>query len=56
MELLAQNASKRKSHMRYTLLTPLQLLFLLDKCNEVMNGLKLQVRALPCYHPVHLSQ
>ena len=37
--------------MRYTLLTPLQLLSLSDERNEVVNNLKLQVRTqLNCAH------
>lgn len=38
--------------MRYTLLTPLQLLSLSDECNELVNDLKLQVCTLS--HSVHM--
>ena len=46
LEVLAQNARERKPHMRYTLLTPLQLLSLSDERNELVNNLKLQVCTL----------
>ena len=53
LEILAQNANERKPHMHYSLLTPFQLLSLLDECNDLVNNLKLQVCIL--FHPIHQS-
>ena len=51
VELLAQNASERKSHMCYTLLTPIQLLFLLDEHWKGVEGFGLLLPQVRCVQP-----
>ena len=53
MESLAENAHEQKSHMQYSLLTPLQFLSLSKEHNEVVNDLKLQVHTM--FYPIHMS-